>query len=221
MTVAGLDLVLLDLDGTLTDSAPGIVASFRHAFAALDVELDPRGLARCVGPPLRDGMAVLGMPPARIEEGVLAYRSFFVPYGIFDNAVYDGVIDMLTRLRQAGLMLGLATAKRVDYAIDVLDHFGLDGYFDVVAGATADGRLAHKEEIVTEALLEAGVPGSERVVMIGDRDHDVIGARANGVVPIGVAWGYGSRHELETAGARWIVDSPAAVADLVLDLAAL
>jgi len=221
MTVAGLDLVLLDLDGTLTDSAPGIIASFRHAFASLDIELDASGLSRCVGPPLRDGMAVLGMPPALLEEGVAAYRAFYVPHGIFDNRVYDGVFAMLTRLRQAGLMLGVATAKRVDYAVDVLVHFELDGYFDIVTGATADGRLAHKKEIVTEALLEAGVPGSERVVMIGDRDHDVLGARANGVLPIGVAWGYGSRAELEGAGARWIVDRPAAVADLVLELAAI
>jgi phosphoglycolate phosphatase len=219
MTAHGLDLVLLDLDGTLTDSAPGIIASFRHAFATLGVELDEGGLARCVGPPLRDGMASLGMPPARMEEAVVAYRAYFVPHGIFDNRVYDGVIAMLTRLRDHGLPLGLATAKRVDYAIDVLVHFGLDGYFDLVSGATADGRLTHKDEIVTAALLEAGVPGSERVVMIGDRDHDVHGARANGIVPIGVAWGYGSRTELEDAGVRWIVESPAAVADLVLELA--
>jgi phosphoglycolate phosphatase len=106
----------------------------------------------------------------------------------------------------------------VDFATDVLVHFELDGYFDVVSGATADGRLTHKAEIVTAALLEAGVVGSDRVVMIGDRSHDVLGARANGVLPIGVVWGYGSRAELEDAGARWIVESPAAVADLVLGL---
>ena len=212
--------MLLDLDGTLTDSAPGIVASFRHAFDAVGVKLDEDAIARCIGPALRQGMRILGMPADRVEEAVTAYRAYFVPHGIFDNRVYDGVVDVLDRWRDAGLRLALATAKREDYAVDVLAHFALDGYFDVVVGATPDARRTHKDEIITEALRLAGVAGSERVVMIGDRDHDVLGALANGVVPIGVAWGYGSREELESAGARRIVETPAALGDLVLDLAA-
>jgi phosphoglycolate phosphatase len=195
------------------------VASFRSAFDAVGVKLDEDGIARCVGPALREGMKILGMPAERVDEAVTAYRAYFVPHGIFDNHVYDGVVDVLARWRAAGLRLVLATAKRVDYAVDVLVHFDLDGYFDVVVGATADGRLTHKDEIITEALALAGIAGSERVVMIGDRDHDVLGAIANGVVPIGVAWGYGSRAELESAGARWIVESPGALGDLVMELA--
>jgi phosphoglycolate phosphatase len=219
-TSSGVELVLFDLDGTLTDSEPGIAAAYRHTLGALGLPVDEARIRACIGPPLTTSLATLGIPPERIGEAVAVWRPWFATHGIFDNAVYPGVPDMLQRLHRAGIRMGLATAKLRRYAVDILDHFELSAYFDPVAGATADGRLTHKDEIVADALLEAGIPGSSRVVMVGDREHDMYGATANGVSPLGVSYGYGQRAELEAGGARWVVDSPAEVADVLLTLAA-
>ncbi len=214
-----LDLVLFDLDGTLTDSQAGISASYRHTLAELGLHADDAAIRACIGPPLSWSLASLGVPSERIGEAVGIWREFFAVNGIFDNKVFDGVPALLDRVSGAGIPMGVATSKLRGYAVDILEHFSLAGYFATVAGATSDGRLTHKDEIVGDAMARAGVSASERVVMIGDREHDMWGAIATGVVPIGVSYGYGTRRELESAGAQWIVDSPGALAELILTLA--
>jgi phosphoglycolate phosphatase len=214
------DLVLFDLDGTLTDSQPGIAAAYRHTLDVLGLETDAATLRRCVGPPIRDSFLLFGVPRADVEEAVAVYRAWFVPNGMFDNRLYDGIVEMLERVKGTGVPMGVATSKLRAHAVTILDHFGIDAFFDPVCGATPDGRLTHKDEVVADALIEAGVEGSEQVLMVGDREHDMWGAAANGAVPIGVRWGYGSQSELESAGARWIVDTPAELADLIVSLAA-
>jgi phosphoglycolate phosphatase len=214
----GLDLVLFDLDGTLTDSHAGISASYRHTIAELGVDADDTAIRACIGPPLTWSLASLGVPADRIPEAVEIWRRFFSVHGIFDNEVYAGVPAMLERVAGAGIPMGLATSKLRRYAVEILDHFELASYFAAVAGATGDGRLTHKDEIITDAMLQAATAASERVLMIGDREHDMWGAIATGVVPIGVSYGYGGRAELEAAGAQWIVGSPGELADLILSL---
>ncbi len=211
--------MLFDLDGTVTDSKPGIVASYRHTLDVLGVPIDEPILLRCVGPPLRDSLLSLGVPAGRLEEAIAVYRAWFVSNGIFDNRPYDGTVAMLDRIHRTGVRVGLATSKLIDFATDILTHFGLEAFFDPVCGATRDGRLSHKDEVVGEALLESGIVGSDRVLMVGDREHDMFGAVANGVVPVGVGWGYGTPAELEAAGAKWIVDTPTDLADLIVSLA--
>jgi phosphoglycolate phosphatase len=215
----GLDLILFDLDGTITDSQSGISASYRHTVAELGLPVDESAIRSCIGPPLSWSLTSLGVPAERIPEAVKIWRAFFSVHGIFDNEVYAEVPAMLERLAGTGIPVGLATSKLQRYAVEILDHFGLRHYFDPIVGATADGRLTHKDEIVAEALAQTGIPGSDRVLMIGDREHDMWGAVQNGVVPIGVSYGYGTRTELEAAHARWIVDSPGALTALILTLA--
>jgi phosphoglycolate phosphatase len=217
--MSGLDLVLFDLDGTITDSQAGIVASYHHTLGELGLTAGEAAVRACLGPPLALGLASLGVPADQIDDAVVAWRAWYSVHGIFDNAVYPGVPVMLERVRAAGIPIGLATSKLRKYAVEILDHFGLSATFDPVAGSTGDGRLSTKDEIVADALLESGIAGSERVVMVGDREHDMWGATANDVVPLGLTYGYGTRSELEAAGARYIADSPGEVADVILTLA--
>lgn len=209
------ELVLLDLDGTLTDSAPGIVASVRHAFAALGLPAPgPEDLRRFVGPPIEESLLRHGVPAERLEEARGAYHEAFTAGGMFDNSVYDGMVDVLARLRGAGVRLALATSKPEVFARQITAHFGLEAYLEAQFGASLDAARSEKADVITYALRElkdspAGLPGLERIVMVGDRLHDVAGARANGLDCLGVSWGYADAGELEHAGAVAVVASPA------------
>ncbi|HLI00646.1 MAG TPA: HAD hydrolase-like protein [Acidimicrobiales bacterium] len=216
--VVEVELVVFDLDGTLTDSRPGITKAYRRTLEVLGLPpVDAAALDGCLGPPIRECLTSIGVPAGRLDEAVRAYREWFVVHGIFDNAVYDGVVPMLTRLRYAGVPTALATAKLEQHAHDILAHFRLDGLIDgPVCGASLDGTRVEKGEILAEALRRAGIAGSPRVLMVGDRAHDVRGGLANGVRPVGAGWGYGAPGELAAAGAAHILDRPEDLADLVL-----
>ncbi|MGO1318180.1 MAG: HAD hydrolase-like protein [Cellulomonadaceae bacterium] len=209
------ELVLLDLDGTLTDSAPGIIASVRHAFAALDLPAPgPDDLRRFVGPPIEESLLRHGVRPERLEEARTAYREAFTSGGMFDNRVYDGVLDTLAALRGAGVRLALATSKPEVYARRITAHFGLDTFLEAQFGASLDTSRSEKADVITYGLRElkdsaAGLPDLSSILMVGDRLHDVLGARANGLDCLGVAWGYADTGELAQAGARAVVHTPA------------
>lgn len=213
-----VELVVFDLDGTLTDSRPGITNAYRRTLEVLGLPpADGAALDGCLGPPIRECLTSIGVPADRMDEAVVVYRQWFVVHGIFDNAVYDGVVPMLTRLRDAGVPTALATAKLEQHAHDILAHFGLDGLIDgPISGATVDGSRVDKADILAETLRRAGIAGSRRVLMVGDRSHDVRGALANGARPIGAGWGYGAPGELAAAGAGCILARPDDLADLVL-----
>lgn len=208
--------VLLDLDGTLTDSAPGVMASLRVAFAeTIGAVPDDDHLRGFVGPPLGLSFARSGLTHAQTEAAIEVYRREFENGGMLDNSVYDGVPALLTALREAGLTRVIATAKPQVYARQVVHHFGLDtdltGGLDGVFGPAQEGAGNHegKEKVIARALAASGGDQAGAVpVMIGDREHDVVAAAANGVPTIGVTWGYGGAGELETAGAATVVDSP-------------
>ncbi len=183
-------LVIFDLDGTLTDSAAGIVASFRHALAEVGADIPDGDLAgRLVGPPMHLTMAELGLGD-RIDEAVAAYRADYTRRGWAMNTVYDGVPDLLDDLRTAGVRLAVATSKVEPTALRILEHFGIAGHFDVIAGASPDGSRAAKAEVLAHALEQLH-PLPERVLMVGDRAHDVQGAAEHGIDTVVVAWGYG------------------------------
>lgn len=184
------ELVIFDLDGTLTDSAPGIVASFMHALEAVGAELPSGDLTtRIVGPPMHLTMAALGLGD-RTEAAVAAYRGDYTRRGWAMNTMFDGVGDLLCDLRAAGVRLAIATSKAEPTATRILAHFGILDCFDVVAGASVDGTRAAKSEVLAHALQQLG-PLPERVVMVGDRSHDVEGAAEHGIATIVVGWGYG------------------------------
>lgn len=214
--------VLLDLDGTLSDSSLGIARSLQHAFTTCGYEAPTDEQVRAViGPPFELSFPTLGVPTDDIERVVAVYRERYEDVGLFENEVYPGIAAMLDELRSAGFVLSLATAKPQSTAIRIVEHFGFSDHFTVRAGATMEvgsGRRT-KADVITYALAELGVAATtdalSRVIMIGDRDHDVEGARENGIGCIGVTWGFGSADELSTAGAVALVDSPAEVADAV------
>jgi phosphoglycolate phosphatase-like HAD superfamily hydrolase len=183
-------LVIFDLDGTLTDSAPGIVASFRHALAAVDAPAPDGDLAgRIVGPPMHHTLAMLGLGD-RVDDAVAAYRADYTSRGWSMNTLYDGVIDLLADLHTAGVRLAIATSKAEPTARRILDHFGIADAFEVVAGASLDGTRASKADVVGHALGQLD-PLPERILMVGDRAHDVEGAAEHGIATVVVGWGYG------------------------------
>ena len=211
-----IDVVLLDLDGTLTDSAAGIMASYRHALGQLGISAPDAAIRRCIGPPLVDGFTALGVPPDRLGAAVGLYREYFSVDGIMDNRLYPGIEEMLISLSGASRRLALATSKLTEFGTRILGLFGLESLFEVVSGSTPDGSRLQKEEIVEQALHELGRPDPSTVVMVGDREHDVLAGRHHGLGTVGVTWGYGSVAELRGAGPEHLVTTPEELVDLIL-----
>ncbi|MCZ2830001.1 HAD hydrolase-like protein [Modestobacter sp. VKM Ac-2986] len=204
-------LVLFDLDGTLVDSTPGIWASIQVAAARLGLpEPTPGQLRSMVGPPLAEGFAeALGLTGADVERAVLAYRAHYTAGAMFDVTVYPGVPELLADLRAGGAVLAVATSKPEPFAVRILEHVGLLAAFDSVHGATLDGAVRHKEQVVAAAL--AAHPDGVAPVLVGDRLHDVLGARVHGVPCLGAGWGPAPTGELAAAGAAAVVATPAGV----------
>ncbi len=189
MTPHSPELVLFDLDGTLTDSAEGVVASFRHALGELGAPV-PEGdlVSRIVGPPMHVTMADL--VGDRAGEAMTAYRADYTTRGWAMNRTFDGVPELLADLRSAGVRLAVATSKSEPIARRILEHFCLDGFFEVIAGASPDGVRSAKADVVAHALAQL-TPLPTRVLMVGDRSHDVEGAAQHGIDTVVVDWGYG------------------------------
>lgn len=206
--------VFLDLDGVLTESGIGITRSVAHALAELGHPTpDQARLESMIGPSLWDGFAALGVPPEQLDEAVAFYRARYTSIGLFENRVYDGVTEMLGRL--GGATLCLATAKPIAYAAKITAHFGVAAHLAHEFGSELDGTRSDKADLIGYALKRTGADPA-RAVMLGDRRHDVSGAVANGVTPVGAAWGYGSVSELRDAGCRHIAATPAEAADMIL-----
>jgi phosphoglycolate phosphatase len=213
--------VLLDLDGTLIDSEPGIVASVRAALVALGHAPAPSlDLSALIGPPAEEVMRRLLQPYGddRVAEAVAAYRADYGEHGLFASRPYPGVGQALAAMREAGAELILATSKRGDFARRILQHFGLEGAFTAVHGAGSGGALDHKPELIAHIVERHGLE-RERCVMVGDRSFDVAGAHANRISALGVLWGYGTREELQAAGADGLVGAPDALPDAALAMA--
>jgi phosphoglycolate phosphatase len=212
--------LLFDLDGTLTDPRDGIVRCIQHALAELGVAVPhDTALERYIGPPIRDTFREL-LPghEASVERAVELYRARFLALGMYENRVYPGIPELLRSLCDAGLALHLCTSKPHLFARRILEHFALDAFFTSIHGSELDGTRNEKGELLAYILeREALVPAD--CAMIGDRRFDIEAASHNGVVGIGVLWGYGSRAELELAGAPHVVASPDALERLILGAA--
>jgi len=185
------ELVIFDLDGTLTDSAAGIVASFRHALEHIGAPVPEGDLAgQIVGPPMHHTLHSMGLGE-HADIAVAAYRADYTTRGWAMNTPFDGIPELLADLRAAGVRLAVATSKAEPTARRILEHFGLDGYFEVIAGASIDGTRAAKADVVAHALAQLQ-PIPQTVMMIGDRSHDVEGAAVHGIDTVVVDWGYGA-----------------------------
>jgi len=204
------DAVLLDLDGTLSDSRPGIEACFRFMLSELGHDPAAAGdLTWAVGPPIAVSIGRLleQYNDDRVAVGLTSYRARYSAVGIYECTIYAGVAEMLDALRAAGFVLCIATSKRRDFAERVIDYLGLGGRFRGIYGAEPGGGLDNKDDLLAHILLrEAFSP--ERTVMLGDRLHDIHAAKANALRSIGAGWGYGGEAELRAAGADAIAATP-------------
>lgn len=209
--------LLFDLDGTLTDPKEGITTSVQYALKAFGIEeTDLDKLTPFIGPPLRDSfMNFYGFSEGQAEEAVAKYREWFVPKGIFQNAVYEGIAQILKELKRNGKVLAVASSKPQVFVEKILEHFEIREYFSVVVGSWLDGARSSKEEVVEEALRQLKEAGkheqseveAHHTVMIGDRKYDIEGGKEHGLVTVGVSFGYAQEGELEEAGADYVVNT--------------
>ncbi len=206
--------VVFDLDGTLTDSGPGIVRSTQLALERLNAAGGAAArvpavteLSWIVGPPLQESFAKL-VGADRAPILLTYFRERYSTIGLFENSLYDGVLEALDRLTALDYRLFVATSKAEAYARRILDHFCLSKYFSQIYGAEMDGRRSAKSELLTYLLGRERIGATQRVVMIGDRRHDALAARAVGIPAIGALWGYGDAEELADAGADPLIETP-------------
>ena len=210
--------VLFDLDGTLTDPREGIVACLKYALLGLGHDCpSDLDLARFIGPPLKESFAVLLHTADRkqINAAVELYRQRFSSKGMLENTVYPGIHSALTTLRGRGALLFVTTSKPRVFAERIVEHFGLKEYFCAVYGSELDGTRSDKGELIAH-VLQAESLSPHSTVMVGDRAHDVVGAKVHGVFPIGVLWGYGSSDELIAAGATTLCAKPETLDNMLL-----
>jgi phosphoglycolate phosphatase len=206
--------LFFDLDGTISDPREGIIRCLQYALERLGYAAPPNEkLLRYIGPPLYESFAALlhSTEAELVKRAVESYRERFVAKGMFENSLYPGIPDVLEKLRERHYQLHVVTSKLTVFARQIISHFGLDGFFYDVHGSELDGTRADKTELIAHVLAQEQIHPTE-AVMIGDREHDIKGALANGVRPIGVLWGYGSRDELAEAGASVLFDTPESLA---------
>jgi phosphoglycolate phosphatase len=206
--------IYFDLDGTLTNPKPGITRSIQYALRKLDHDAPSEDeLTWCIGPPLLASFKKLLGTDALADAAILLYRERFADIGLFENEVYPGIEATLSVLAgQGGRRLFVATSKPGVYAERIIDHFKLRGYFERVFGSELDGTRSDKSELLDYALKAAQVDPAA-AIMIGDRSHDMIGARGNGMTAVGVLYGYGSKEELLAAGAHRLSATPEGLLD--------
>lgn len=211
MKITGKSVLLFDLDGTLTDPAQGITNGFINALKYFGIEIPSyETLCSFIGPPLIDTFKTqFGFDEEQALLGVRKYRGYFGTIGLFENRVYDGIPELLQKLKDAGFKLYVATSKPEEYSVKICDKFGLSQYFEKICGSNMDESRARKAEVIAYALESAGISEDQKnqVLMIGDRHHDIDGAKEMGIESCGILFGYGDRKEHEEAGANFIAET--------------
>lgn len=209
--------VLFDLDGTLTDPGLGITNSIMYALEKFHIKVEDRtSLYKFIGPPLRESYAkYYHFSDEEITRAVAYYREYFSVKGIYENVLYDGIEELLGKIKSSGRQVVLATSKPEEFAAEILRYFHIDQYFDFVAAATMDGTRNSKSAVIAHALKSWDITDLASTVMVGDREYDINGAKAAGIDSIGVLYGYGSREELQSAGATYIVEHVSDIMNLI------
>lgn len=192
--------ILFDLDGTLTDSGEGIMNCAKLALEHYNLPIPSEAELRTfVGPPLHDSFIRFGVPAEEADNAIKIYRSRYIPIGKFENHPYAGIEDVLMKLKAQGHTLYVATSKPESMSVEILEHFNLAKYFDIIAGASFDRSRSSKEDVIAYLLGQCG--DYDEKIMVGDTAFDVIGAKAHGIPTVGVAWGYGKVEDMVAAGA--------------------
>lgn len=213
----GYEVILFDLDGTLTDPKVGITKSVQYALAKFNIdEPDLDKLVPFIGPPLVESFQEFySLSETEAIAGVGYYREYFTKAGMFENAVYPGIKDMLALLVEQGKQLIIATSKPTVYSEQIIEHFGLTQFFQSIVGSNLDGSRIHKDEVIAYSLAELSHVEREKIVMVGDRMHDIVGAQKNGIDVIAVKYGYGTAVELQTAKPTYIVSTVNELAEIL------
>ena len=197
--------ILMDLDGTISDSSKGIIKGVLNALNYFGIEVkDEDSLLKFIGPPLSDSFKdYYNLSDEDTEIAIKKYREYYSEKGLFENDLYDGMADFLIKAKESGKKIILATSKPETFSVKILEHFKVKEYFDFVAGSTLDGSRSKKEDVIKYAIDEMKIPVDE-AIMIGDRHYDIEGAKKNDLDSIGVLYGFGNKEELENAGANYI-----------------
>ncbi|TCK98740.1 phosphoglycolate phosphatase [Natranaerovirga hydrolytica] len=201
--------ILFDLDGTVTDPKVGITKSVRYALEKNNMEVHSlEALEKFIGPPLKDSfMKYYDVDEATAMHLINDYREYFTDKGIFENKLYDGMIDLLKALKDKDYTVAIATSKPTVFARRIIGHFGLVNYFDEVIGSNLDGTRINKAEVITSVMEQLNITNTNQTIMIGDREYDIRGAHENKIDSIGVAYGYGTIDELRQSNPTIIVYS--------------
>lgn len=202
-------VLLFDLDGTLSDPMLGITHSVQYALSKYDIQVDDlQTLCPFIGPPLQDSFRdFYHFTAEQADEACRYYHEFFVKTGMFENELYPGIPELLTKLKDADKKLMVATSKPEPLARQILAYFKIDGYFDFIGGDTLERTRSAKAEVIRYVIKQNALTDLEQLLMIGDRKHDIIGAKTIGIASVGVLYGYGDRPEMEKAGADCIVST--------------
>lgn len=200
------EYILFDLDGTITDSGEGITKSVQYALKSFGIKVDNlKELNKFIGPPLKDSFKrYYNFNDEEAELGLIKYREYYADKGIYENKLYDGIVELLEALNNSGKKIVLATSKPEVYAKQILKYFNIDEYFAFVAGADFEETRVKKGEVIKYALKEAEISDLSKAIMVGDREHDIIGAKENNIKSIGVLFGFGDVVELTQARADYI-----------------
>ena len=208
--------ILFDLDGTLTDPEEGITKCVSHALSHFGIEREPGELTEFIGPPLKEHfMQYASLSDEDGKRAVEFYRQRYAPIGIFENRIYDGIIDMLNALKAQGKLLAVATSKPTVYARQICDRFGISPYIEFVSGSELDGTNTNKADVIKIAMEKLGAD-EDNTVMVGDRVHDLLGAQKNGIRFVGVGFGYAREGELDSA--LHVAASPRELYDILADM---
>lgn len=210
--------IFFDLDGTISNSAPGIVNSVLFALEKMGVEeQDKASLTKFVGPPLTESFPkYYGFQGEDLKKAIKAFHEYFHEKGIMENSMYEGIPETLKKLLRAGKRLAVATSKPEVYARQIIDSYGITDYFEFIAGSTFDETRTNKDEVITYALKTLDIKDTNTVLMVGDRSYDILGAKKCGLDCLGVLYGYGSRAELEDAGADYIAETVADISKIII-----
>ena len=212
------DYIFFDLDGTLTDPALGITNSFKHALEYFGLEIPSyEKLCSFIGPPLVDTFKTqFGFSDEKASLGIVKYREYFAEKGLLENSVYPGIPNLLSDLKDAGKKLVVATSKPEEYSVRIIEHFGLAPYFENVCGSLMDESRSKKDQVIEYAIERNKIEDRSKVLMVGDRKHDILGAKKTGLKSCGVLFGYGSLDELNEAGADYIAGDMAELKKICL-----
>ena len=212
--------ILFDLDGTITDPKEGITKSVAYALSKFGIKVDSLNeLCKFIGPPLKDSfIEYYNFNDDEAEKAIKYYREYFSDRGIYENQVYKGFEDILIPLKENNKVLIVATSKPTIFAQKILEHFNLRKYFSFVSGSNLDGTRVKKSEVIQYALERNNIKDLSEVIMIGDRKHDVYGAKEIGIESIGVLYGYGDYEELYDNGANYIVNNVEELRKLIMEI---